>query len=116
MFFEKIEVMIAMKQRVALRDTKSRDETVYRLANSVPAGSQRAVVLGRCYRKFLSDAWEDSKIGQNLTNALEIPLFTNTLQNYAEDQIRQAETIAIKLTIEPLGMSVSGPVEIIDPY
>lgn len=114
--FEMIEVAVPMQKRVPLTDTKRGDETIDSLAHSSSAPPETLEAHRSLYSQALAAGLENrepSKIAQYLPESLFI---ADALENLAENQVRQSETLVTDLTIEIIGLTVSQASKVINPY
>jgi hypothetical protein len=112
--FERIEISIAVQQRVLLANTERRDQTVNRLPDSMAAAPQRPIV-SRCLRCQVHTAFEHFQLEELALDILRSELTTNALEDFAEDHIRESKTLLIELRMEPLGLGIRSALEVIDP-
>lgn len=86
-FFERIEVPIAMEQRVAFLQTERRDQAINSFAYRTPAPPKRPVVLGRCNCQFCAAGVEHMKLQELVLDVGKGCISSNALQYFAKDQI-----------------------------
>ena len=48
-------------------------------------------------------------------DTLRIGVGTETLQDFAEDEVGETEALAVEFAIEPRGLGIAGAGEIVDP-
>jgi hypothetical protein len=113
---EHIEVAVAMQKFVAGEQAESGDPTIDRLANCESALAEGAVILGSCDGQFGPAAGEHSQLHEFITDMSERSLSANTLQHFAQNQVRKAQPIATECPIQPGSFVVDDVSEIVDPY
>ncbi len=113
--FEPIEISITVQQRVLLAYAERGDQTINRLADRVAPGSQRPIIPCGFPRQVDATCFEHFQLEQLALNILRSELIANTLQNFAENQIDEPQTLAIEFRMEPIGFGIREALQVIDP-
>src|SRR4051812_43782043 len=115
LFFEGVEVAITVKQRVLFADAETRNQAVNRLPHRVSAAAQRPIV-SRGIPSHLDAARVEYLQRQQLSlDVLRDPLVAHTLQDLAQDEISEGETLPLERCVKPVGLRIRYAAEIIDP-
>jgi hypothetical protein len=112
---KRVEVVIAVKQRMALSQTESSNNAVDRLADRVPTCAEGTVVSRGGDSQRLPPAVEHLEIRQYPQNVAERQFFMDSLQNFAQNKVRQSEALLRQLSSEPIGVGIYGSPKVIDP-
>jgi hypothetical protein len=91
--FEAVEVAIRVQQRVAFAQAKGGDQAVDSAPHGAAARPQVAVMLRRQDRQFEAAARIDLELPQRREDAGGVPLRPQALQDLADRQVDQAETV-----------------------
>jgi hypothetical protein len=112
---KRVEVVVAVKQRMALSQTESSNNAVDRLANRVPLCAESTEVPRGGDSQRLTPAVEHLEIRQYPQDVAECQVFTDSLQNFAKNKVCQSEALLRQLSTEPIGVGVYGSRKVIDP-
>ena len=88
--FKYIEVTIAMKEAVTVGQAEGCYQAVDGLADGEPASTEGAIILGGGYSEICSNGWEDFELRESSLDMFELGVFTNALEDFAEDEVGQA--------------------------
>jgi hypothetical protein len=100
---------------MVVEHTERRDETVDRLSHCPATTSQQAVVAGSGSRQFDSSCAEDLETSQLSERARRLGFILNALQNLAENQVREAQSLARQFVIEPINFGIALPIQEVNP-
>src|SRR5262245_61927059 len=98
-----------------LADTECGNEAIDRLPHRVTTPSQRAVVSRGLLRQSDAPRLKHFQSEQLALNVLCRSLALNALQDFAQDQIGDAQALAIELRVKPIGLWIRGPPEVVNP-
>lgn len=87
MFDERVEVAVAVSQRVIRFDAVGGDQRVHCLADRDATLAQRAVVARRLYCNVLTADVDSVQPCQQLPRLIEIPLAAEALQHFGQDEV-----------------------------
>lgn len=113
--FEWAEISIPVQQRMVLAYTECCDNAVDCFPNSVAATAQRAIVPSCFPRQLDAGCFKYFQLEQLPLDVFRDRLIANALKNFAENQIREPETLPIEFHVEPLGLGIRDSLEVIDP-
>jgi hypothetical protein len=105
---KRIKVVVAMQQLVSSLQTKSSDETINGLAHCVTTLPQVAIVLGRGDGQVRSAGLEYMKLQQFVPYLRKKSAVWNTLQNLAEDEIGQPQSLRSQFPFQPMCLWILG--------
>lgn len=114
-FFECVEITIAMQQRMFFQQAETGDKTVNRFAHRTTASSQDTVIRRSRYREFDASGFENLKFEQIAAHPVKGCVAIHTLQHLAKNDVSQPKPLPAQLTVEPGGVGVPGAAQIIDP-
>jgi|ERR1700677_2134485 len=97
-FLKRIEVVVPVKQRVALGQTESGNDAVDRLANRMALRAESTVVLRRAGSQRPTSAVEHLEIREYSQDAVERQVLTDSMQNFAQNKICQSEALLRQLS------------------
>jgi hypothetical protein len=115
-FFESIEVPIAMQQRVVIADAIGRDQDVDCLARSASVVAQHPVIPRCIDPKFTLMKLEHLEHFELVVDQRRLALVTQTLQHFGEDERRQPEALVLEPQVEPFGFWVGDAVDEVDQH
>ena len=113
--FKGVKVPIAVEQRVVANQAERRDEAINGLAYRQTARPQVSIVVSRGEREGDGARLEYFEVPEVPEYATCLRFGADALKHFAEDQIRQAQTLARQLSIQPLGLGRGGTVQVVDP-
>ncbi len=85
------------------------------LADGKPASTEGTIVLGGGYGEICPDGWEDFELRESSPDLFELRVFANPLQDFAKDEVGQAQALPIQFAVEPVGVEIADSAEIVDP-
>ncbi len=111
-----IEVLVTVQQLVAGLQTESSDQAIHRPADGVTLLTQLPIVLRGANGEIDPTSRENMKLREIRTYAPELALTPNTLQNLAQDQVREAQSLPFQLVVQPPCFRTLGAAQVIDPH
>jgi hypothetical protein len=114
-FLERVEIMVSVKQGMALRQTESCDEAVDGLPNRMAAGSKETIVLCGGDGQRLTSTGKHLELEQVAPDAREGGFSTDSLENLAQNEIGQPQALLVQLSVEPISVWIHGSCEVADP-
>src|SRR5581483_7790995 len=115
MALERVEIAVAVKQRMAVPDAEGRDQRIDGRADGDASSSQEPVIPRRADRNFTvhhGGALERPEAGER---ACGVVLGAEPLQNLGKNQIPDQQPSRVHQTIEQIGFGAGRPVEVVDP-
>jgi hypothetical protein len=112
---KRVEVVVPVKQRMALSQTESSNDAVDRLANRVAMCAESTVVSRGGDGQRLTPTVEHLEIRQYPQDVAECQVFTDSLQNFAQNKVCQSEALLRQLSTKPIGVGIYGSRKVIDP-
>src|SRR5882672_4788510 len=112
---ERIEVSIAMQQRVLLPDAERCDQTIDRLPHGVATSAERSVVPRRLTSQVDAAHVEHLELEQLTLDLFRCDVITNTLEHFAENHISEPEALTLQFSVNPIGLGIRDAAEVIDP-
>jgi hypothetical protein len=103
-----------MQQRVLLSQAECRDQVNNGFPNRMAPAPQRPIVARGVARQRHSARFEDLQPRQCSLDLFRHEVVTDALQHFAEDDIRQAEALAVEFGVEPVSLRISDGSEIIE--
>jgi hypothetical protein len=114
-FLEGFEIPIAMDERVLIANAKRGDETINRFPNSVASAAKDAIIQ-RCFSGQIDTARvEHFKLQQLVLDIFGNNLVANTLQDFTENQVDEAQALAIESHMNPIGFGIRNAFQVVDP-
>lgn len=114
-FLERVEIAVAMQKGMALSDAERGNEAIDRLPNGAASSSHRAVIAGGFARQIDASGCEHFESQQKILDLSGDGVVAETLQQFAEDDVRQSETLPIQFLIQPVGLRIPHALQIVDP-
>jgi hypothetical protein len=99
MFLEWIEIMVAVEERMPRRQTESCDQTVYGLPDCMAACSEGTIILRGGDSQFSSSSVEHFEPGHVPPHPFESRVFTDSLQDFAQNKVGQTKPLLIQLSV-----------------
>jgi hypothetical protein len=96
---ERVEIAITMQQCVAVAKTERRDQTIDRLPHRMSSRSQEPIVPRRLARQLSRAGFEDMQFQQLPLDVSRRRLVANALKYFADNQVGDAESLAIELGV-----------------
>lgn len=112
---KRIEVSVPVKQRVLVAQAECRNQTIDGFAHGVTAAAEGATVARRLARERHATCLEHLAFGQRSLHLFGGHIAVDSLQHFAEDDIREPEALAIELGVQPICFGISRTLEIADP-
>ena len=96
-------------------ETKSCDEAINRLADSVATPAKDSVISRRGNGELGASGWKYLAFAEFGKHGLERALVGNALQYLTKNNISHAETLTLKFSVQPLHLRIADPSKIINP-
>ena len=116
MIFKRIEISIAMQERVSLLYAYGRNQAIDRLSHRVAAFSKKSVAIRRSHRQRTSARINHHELQQIVPQSSIRSIPTNTLKHLAQDEVGQRNPLRSQGAIEPFRMRVRCRPEVIHPH
>jgi hypothetical protein len=113
-FLEGFEIPIAMDERVLIANAKRGDETINRFPNSVASAAKDAIIQ-RCFSGQIDTARVEHLKLQQLALDIFGNFVANTLQDFTENQVDEAQALAIEFHMNPIGFGIRNAFQVVDP-
>jgi len=113
---ERVEIPVAMKERVPPLDAERCDEHVDGLAHGSTAAAQCSIVPGRLSGDGHARHIEDFEFPQCRLYGDGPSLVANTLQHLAHDDRRQPEALLVHVDFKPMRFWIVQAVEVVNPH
>ena len=114
--FKRIEIVIAVLERVAFTQAECRDKAVDGLANRTALGAKTTVIAGDRCSKLQAAGLEQLEAPQVPQNTRSFFIGRESLKDLADHQVEQPERLTRELLVEPVRLGRRDVIEIIDPY
>jgi hypothetical protein len=101
---ERVEVAVAVEQRVIRFDAAGGDQRVHCLADGDATLAQCAIVARRLYCNVLTTDVDSFQPRQQLPRLIEIPLAAEALQHFGQDEVADDQQFAAKQCVQPVGL------------
>ena len=111
---ERIEVSIAVEQRVMFAQTEGGDQAVDVLSHRMTTTPKGAIVTRRVAGKRNAAGFEDDQLRELAFDGFRRSVITDALQHLAEDDVRQPEALALKCSVEPVRFRIPHALEVVD--
>ena len=105
----RIEISIAVQQRVLLADTECGDQAIDGLADGMATAPQHPIVSSCFSRQVDAAGCEHLQLEQLPRDIGRGFLVANALEHFAHDQVHHAKPLAIELCVQPLGLRLLMP-------
>ncbi len=115
MKLERVEIAIAMKERMIVPDAERRDHCVDRLAHRHAACPQEAIVSCRGDRYFPPDHRPEFKPVKQPACPVEFGLGAKTLQDFRQNEVSDQQPFGSEQPVKQIGFGSAVAVEVIDP-
>jgi len=110
-----VKIAIMVEQGMLTGKAEGGDETINRPAHSQSPSAKPTVISGGGDRKLRAPSRENLKLQELAADLRKPPLTPNTLQDFAEDQIREAQPLASHLHLQPSNLGCTGSLQVIHP-
>jgi hypothetical protein len=91
------------------------NQAVDRFADGVTLPAEIPEVSCGCDSEFLAATFKELEPAKFAQDAIWSVLISQTLENLAENQVRQSEALPAKLTIKVIGLGVLQTTHVVDP-
>ncbi len=113
---ERIEVPIPVQQRVPLAQAERGDQAIDRLPHGMTAAAKGPKIPSCRECEGRSPGLQHLKLEEFPLHPLQRGVVADALQDLAQDEDRQAETLAANLHVQPIGLHIFEAAEVIDPH
>jgi len=112
---ERIEVAVAVQERMTLPEAERGDQAVNRFANGATLRTESAVVACSRCREIDATCLEDRETPKIAEHASGFLIGREPLENLTDHEVDQSERLSHELLIEPLRLWCRDVVEVVDP-
>ena len=112
---ERIEISISVQKRVSVEEAKRSNQAVNSLANGSPLLPETQEVLCSADGEFLAAGLVNLKPAHRIQNSRKRLLVRDALQDFAKDEVCQAQSLASEFAIEVVSLAIWRATQIIDP-
>ena len=112
---KRVEIMVAMQKGMSSVQAESCDQAIDSFPHRVTLAAKGTVVLHRRQRQFCATSVEDMKFGQVAPHLGKGQVRPHSLHNFAQDKVRQSQTLPIQFLVQPGGLRIGGTSQIFDP-
>jgi len=112
---EGVKITVSVKQAMVSRQTERCDDAVVRSANRMAAGAKGSIIPTRGDREGHTSGVEHLKLQQVTLDSFQGQLATDPVQNFAQNQISQCETLLIDFPVQPNSLRIQVSCEVVDP-
>jgi len=112
---KRIKIAVVVKQSVPVLQTKRGDQAIDRSPDRIAVSSQPAIMFGCRNCQGHAASCKHFEFQQFLAYSLEKRFLSDPLEDFTEDEVRDAQTLALQLRLEPVCLSGTRPSQIVHP-
>jgi hypothetical protein len=115
-FYERIEILVAVEQCESFLDAAGRDQCVEGFSYRDAARPQSPEVPGRLNGNISPDQINDRQRSQQLLALVEILNAAKTLKDFSQDQIAGGDRLVAEEGVQSICLRILLAAKIVDPY